>query len=242
MLAVLAVACLLSWLGAKLRRAADQWAIAAELEEVGFQITSVSEFPKGQGFDMLNELLNPPGPSWMRETFGFEPFVEIGSVDADPARSGEINDDALALLARVPEVQMIGLSNTEITDQGLVHLKGLRNVWCLQLESTEITDAGMEKLKDMTKLQQIWLTGTKITDAGLVHLQGMSELSLLMLNNTDVTDAGLAHLKGSPDLLGIFAVNTQITEEGVRELRKTAPCVGVRLEVPQLPSDSGDAD
>ena len=107
MLAVLVVACIFSWLGVKLRRAAD-------LEDAGFKITYVSEFPKGEGFELLND--------------------------------------------------------------------------------------------------------------------------------TDVTDAGLAHLKGCPGLRAIFAVNTQITEEGVRELRKTAPNVGVRLEEPQGPPDSDNAD
>jgi hypothetical protein len=232
LLVVLLVACLLSWLGTRLRRATDQWALVSKLEEAGFQITYVSEFPQAENMESMEEwcdfLFNgPPGPSRVRETLGFEPFVDIGAAVADPARAQEITDGDLAIFADVPEVQMIGLAGTNITDRGLERIKNLPKLWCLDLDNTQITDAGLARLKGMTGLQQLYLCGTRITDAGLAHLHGMNDLFLLMLNDTRVTDAGIARLEGKSGAMAVYARNTQVTEAGARRLSEKSRGVHV---------------
>ena len=83
----------------------------------------------------------------------------------------QANDQTMALIGKLINLQGISLSNTKITDQGLAHLKELKNLEVIYLGGTRITDQGLAHLKELKNLQAIWLSGTNITDQGLAHLK-----------------------------------------------------------------------
>jgi hypothetical protein len=110
-------------------------------------------------------------------------------------RHSKVSDDDLALLADLPHLESLILSETTITDEGLAHFAGLTKLRHLYLFGTKITDDGLKHLKGLTNLIMIDAGGTGITDKGLEHLAGLKKLSFLNIPETKVTDSGFAKLK-----------------------------------------------
>lgn len=107
----------------------------------------------------------------------------------------EINDDALAHVAKLPQVAWLNLAGTKITDAGLAHLSGLSELEKLHLERTQIGDAGLAHLAKLEKLVYLNLYGTPVTDAGLQHLHGIKSLKRIYLWQSQATEAGIAALR-----------------------------------------------
>jgi hypothetical protein len=135
-------------------------------------------------------------------------------------RATKVTDDDLKLLALLPNLENLDLSETQTSSAGLAHLKGLKNLRVLCLWKTPVDDDGLEHLKDLTKMWLLILDETRITDAGLIHLKKMTELeNWLGLAGTGVTDEGLVHLEGLVKLKSLNLRNTRVTEGGFKVLR-----------------------
>jgi len=228
LLFVLLVAIGFSWIGTKIQRAARRWQTAGELQEAGFQIAYASEFPVINGIDDIGELFNQPGPSWLRNTLGFEPFEDIVFAGVDSSSGITISDDDLVILGKIDSVEMIDLSDSEVTNEGLRHLRKLPNLSYLELSNTKISDAGLEHLAGLSSLELLFLSGTRISDAGLKCLSEMPKLFSLWLDDTDISDAGLEHFKGESRIRAISARNTDVTRRSVSELKEASPNMVVR--------------
>ena len=131
-----------------------------------------------------------------------------GFVDTDPQRpgdpvvrvhlfAGKTAGVGLAPLAKLPEIEWIGLHASDITEADLEYLKGLTKLRRLGLADTRLSDAGLERLEGMTTLEILYLMENPITDAGLDHLRRLTKLKELGLGQTRITDAGLERLKTS---------------------------------------------
>jgi hypothetical protein len=57
-----------------------------------------------------------------------------------------IENDDLAILAKIPALRELDLRGTRITDEGLVHLRKLESMTILRLERTTVTKEGIDKL------------------------------------------------------------------------------------------------
>jgi hypothetical protein len=131
-------------------------------------------------------------------------------------------DDDLKVVAKLPALENLDLTNTQVTGAGLAHLRGLRNLQHLGLWNTKVDDAGLEHLARLTKLQSLVLDGTRVTDAGLEHLAGLTHLEeWLGLTETGVTDAGLKHLERLTKLRNLNLRKTGVTRAGAAKLRKS---------------------
>ena len=131
-----------------------------------------------------------------------KPAVSRGDrdIDLDFSKSAVKPTDAdLALLAEMPRLERLDLSNSPISNDGLAHLSG--HTWLRSLD----------------------LTGTAIGDDGLKHLAGLTRLRRLTLDSTQITDAGLVHLKRLRRLFVVKVRTTQVTDQGVRELEELLP-------------------
>ena len=114
------------------------------------------------------------------------------------AGSRSVTEEGILLLARMPQLKSLNLSDTNATDRALEVLKHLP-----QLESFEmtwhrhVTDAGLAQLKWCDRLQRVDLMGTFTGDGVIEALQGKPALRSFSSGRL-VTDAGIGLLTNFP--------------------------------------------
>ena len=80
-------------------------------------------------------------------------FPRARGTDAmDLILAGKTAGIGLAPLAKLPEIEWIGLHLSDITEADLEHLKGLTKLRRLGLADIRLTDAGVKRLEGMTTL------------------------------------------------------------------------------------------
>jgi internalin A len=153
-----------------------------------------------------------------------------GYVDVDAKRpgkpvirvhlfGGKTAGIGLAPLAKLPEIEWIGLHESDITEADLEYLKGLTKLRRLGLADTRLSDEGLKRLEGMTTLETLYLMENPITDAGLDHLQKLTNLKELGLGQTKITDAGLERLKTFKELQVLDLQRLSITDAGLNHLK-----------------------
>jgi Leucine-rich repeat (LRR) protein len=140
-------------------------------------------------------------------------------------------DDSLAVLAQLPNLEVLNLRGTAITDDGLKHLRGHRRLRSLLLGSTNVTDHGAILLLSLPALEIVDLQQTKITDAGAASLSQIRQLQHLNLSGTAITDASIPHLIKIPQLKGLGMVGSRVTDEGFMQFARACPEVTLRLPI-----------
>jgi internalin A len=108
---------------------------------------------------------------------------------------GAMNDELMAGLSRLSDLQELMLAQSQVTDAGLAHLEGLPKLHRLALQQARVGDAGLAHLKSLHSLKELDLTGTKISDKCVVHLKGLTQLKELTLEDTAVTKAAVKELR-----------------------------------------------
>jgi Leucine-rich repeat (LRR) protein len=133
--------------------------------------------------------------------------------------AGKTAGIGLAPLAKLPEIEWIGLHLSDITEADLEYLKGLTKLRRLGLADIRLTDTGMKRLEGMTTLEILYLMENPITDAGLDHIQMLTKLKELGLGQTKITDTGLEKLKVYKDLQTLGLQQLKITTAGLEHLK-----------------------
>lgn len=106
-----------------------------------------------------------------------------------------INDDDVALLAKLPELRTVNLSHTKIGDSGLAHLRPLKKVTRLICYYCDyITDGGIAYLKDWENLEYLNVRGTEVTSRVFELLAKMKRLRFLDVGFSRVNDDGFSAL------------------------------------------------
>ncbi len=131
----------------------------------------------------------------------------------------EIDEDVLAELSGLTELQLLIVNERNLTDRGLAHLSTLTGLRILSLTGTGITDEGLWHLEGLDRIEELNLAQTAVTDAGLGALGRMENLAWLDLRDTAVTGTGLASLKGSDRLQCIGLRGTAVDDQGIESLR-----------------------
>lgn len=153
-----------------------------------------------------------------------------GYVDVDAKRlgkpvirvhlfEGKTAGIGLAPLAKLPEIEWIGLHASDITEADLEYLKGLTKLRRLGLVDTRLSDVGLKRLEGISTLENLHLDENPITDAGLDHLQKLTKLKELGLGQTKITDAGLERLKTFKELQALHLQRLRITDAGLKHLK-----------------------
>jgi hypothetical protein len=133
----------------------------------------------------------------------------------------KVSGPGLAHLRQAATLRRLYLADTPVTDAGLSHLRGLP-LAVLDLSGTGVGDAGMAAVGAMDTLTMLFLSDTRVTDAGVAHLAGLRKLQVLNLEGTGVTDAGLARLRDLA-LWHLHVSGTKVTAKGVAELQRSLP-------------------
>ena len=130
---------------------------------------------------------------------------------------GQITDAGLEELAKLKQLESLGLQGVNITQAGVATLAEMDNLHSLTLPGSKITDTGLKELGRLNNLKVLELSGSKITDAGLGELSGLDKLEYLGLSYALVTDSGLKELSKFKQLSRL-SLPHKITDSGLVEL------------------------
>ena len=148
-------------------------------------------------------------------------IVELDHVTAlTLGGSRDLTDDGLLLLARMPQLESLSLSEYpggNLTDRGLEVLRQLPNLRRFEMTwQRGITDAGVANLKYCDALESVDLMGTPTGDGAIEALQGKARLTRFHSGKL-VTDAGLRFLRSFPALRDLL-IDGPFTDEGLASL------------------------
>jgi len=101
---------------------------------------------------------------------------------------GLLTEAGFVHLARLPDLQTVGLHGPDVTDRALVHLAGARKLRVLILYGSRVTGAGLASLGPKPELSTLKLGGTRFVDDDLAALELFPSLETLDLRETAVTD------------------------------------------------------
>lgn len=102
-------------------------------------------------------------------------------------------DEALAQVARFPQLEFLSISNSPVTDQGLLFLKDLRRIKVLFADGTWISAEGLGNSAWLHSLALLGVNRTVIDDRIWTCLQQASHITELSIGETEVRSlAGLA--------------------------------------------------
>ncbi|MCS7306413.1 MAG: hypothetical protein NZ602_15055 [Thermoguttaceae bacterium] len=211
-----------------------------------------SEIPSGSGTEQ-DPAESPPGPTASDDPEAIKALLALevslerndqGQVKSIVATQGQMTNQAMALLGRLPALEKIEIRGGNITSKGLVHLKdlqglqrlylcevplddealkhlaGLTKLIALSLEKTGITGKGLAYLKNLKNLEVLNLADNPIDDKAIGHLEALSRLDTITLRNTRVTGNALIHLKGLERLRVLNLIGCkEVTDQSLQHLR-----------------------
>ncbi len=160
------------------------------VRQLGGQVSLVSRF------DNDDIQFNPLAmvPNWIawaeRAYFRSPQRVVLGSIK-NVATS--IEDADLEILADLPELQELCVSNVPISDAGLQHVLKLHSLEVLELANTAVQ--GTDSIRNLAKLKCLMLNNTAVTDDGIKHLASLKNLRRLALGDTRITDQAILELR-----------------------------------------------
>lgn len=136
--------------------------------------------------------------------------------------AGGITDVALDRLSRLEHVTALHIGGGELTDDGLMYLARLPGLQELSLGGprSRLTDRGLAVLRHLGKLRRVSLCWSdRISDAGIAHLSGAHDLEAVDLMGTPTGDGALDALADKP-FLRTLATGRLVTDRGVRLLQR----------------------
>jgi hypothetical protein len=156
----------------------------------------------------------------------FNPFqFRFDDLLLDLGRLGEVawrncpDDDDCALLAGLPGLRAVNLTESKVTDEGLKQLSEVLTLESLVLSGTEITDAGLQRISALVDLKELDLSLTLVSDDGLPRLTGLKALEELRLCATGVSEEGIVSLLKLQNLKFLDLAETAVSEEGLAVLQ-----------------------
>ena len=126
---------------------------------------------------------------------GLAAIANLPIQDLDLSECSQLDDAALAHVAKLNKLKRLNLWRASIGDSGVEHLGALTELEWLNLDNTQVTDLGLRNLERMQKLSFLHLGSTPVSDAGLKHLADLKSLSDLRVTRTSVTQAGVDAIK-----------------------------------------------
>lgn len=94
------------------------------------------------------------------------------SVAINPPWNGmEIDDTALACIARFPNLKHLSLHFCDISDAGLEHVIRARQIELLDLSGTSVTDAGIMRLAELRQLRHLNVGLTLVSNNAVARLK-----------------------------------------------------------------------
>ena len=184
-----AVALPCSWLSWEMKKAREQKAAVAAIEQSGLIGHDYEVDPSG------NYLPGscPPTPAWLQDLLGEDFFASVSYLNLINTQP---TDAQMEDLKKFDQLHFLYGFCAKLSDPQMENLRGLAQLQTLDIAATKVTDAGLKPLTTLTQLQTLNLEAIDLTDEGLKNVEGLSKLQNLYLDETKVTDAGLRILRG----------------------------------------------
>ena len=138
-----------------------------------------------------------------------------------------IKDSDMELIAKIPGLMALDLSETRVTNKGLKLLENHPTIRVLWLNCIPVSDEGLKSIVTIPQLGELHLWQTSTTDAGCVLLSKVPSLEVLSLDSTLVTDRGIRALSPLKNLRELKTGGTAVTKNGRDDARKRWP--GIRM-------------
>jgi len=107
----------------------------------------------------------------------------IASIDASDSLT---DDDAVACIAALIDLQELDLSNSKVTSGCITHLTRLKNLEKLWLDGTALSDANVlaiAALSELPKLKKVSFENTCISDSSVISLKDTAKNCQFVLSN-----------------------------------------------------------
>lgn len=146
------------------------------------------------------------GQDWFHDVFyvSFAQFRGFNADGASPAERSEIGDRELVPIALLPELRWLALSGTHVTDSGIEMLAAVPRLERLWLSQTPISDQALVSLSKCNTLMHLDIAGTYTSDRGLEFLLQLPQLRSLSLGSPLMTAQGLARLNQPVSLTELY--------------------------------------
>jgi hypothetical protein len=129
------------------------------------------------------------------------------------------NDDGIAHLAGLANLEELYLGATEVLGHGLKQLATLEKLRLLDLSYCPLTDSALEELPRLAQLETLYLQGTGVDDYELPRLAELPRLKVLDVAVTRVTAEGLAALGLLESLRELGIGKSSVSPTGLESLR-----------------------
>jgi hypothetical protein len=162
---------------------------------------------------------HPSGPEWLRKLLGDDYFQ--GPVWVCFLGNAQGNEWVNAV-GDLPSTKYLLLARDDVNDDVLARLPFLPNLEELHLYHAAVSDRGVEQLRKFPHLRWLVARGSGITDCGLRGLAAF-ELEEANLRDTRISDAGVPTLITMTRLEKLEVRGTRITKAGAERLRRALP-------------------
>ncbi len=207
------------WLGWIENRSQGQRDAVAVIQRAGGSVVYDWQWRDGRP----DPLAKPGMPEWLINGVGPDVLYRVKQVDLIGCQSSRIDDDLMASVGRLRELEDLHLGICEgVTDAGLAHLRMLTGLRGMDLEFTSATGVGLKELEGLTRLEHLELPSGPTSDADLASLRGLTNLRWLEFadSSQDITNAGLAHLRGLVNVDTLSIHSPRITSAGLVSLHE----------------------
>jgi hypothetical protein len=128
--------------------------------------------------------------------------------------------EVAALLAAMPDLQVLGLGATAVTDRCLQDVVQLGELRVLELNDTALTRDGVEQLRNCRSLEELYIGGTAISEKGARALADLPRLRVLYVHRTNLSNEALNELVRSESIEELSIGETRIDVQGFANLKR----------------------
>ena len=131
-----------------------------------------------------------------------------------------IDDEALAVVAKINRITTLSVDNCPVTDGGVARLGSLPLEELTIYQCTNVSDEGLRVLGSFANLHSLTLRDVKAHGASLALLPQPEKLVELNMAQSGITDAEVVHLTRFPRLESLTLSETAISDAAVDTLAK----------------------
>ena len=163
-------------------------------------------------------------PSWLWSITKNDGFAAVSEIKL---RGPQFTDDFIPVLAILPEVESLELSNLSV-----YHVDNPYGSFPPMVEIVDndkgVTDSGLDALRSLPALKILRLRAPLVTDEGLKSLSRCPQLSELFLDCQQISNRSLHHLLRATELTRVFLWRGHVTRAAANAFKRVKP--NCRLE------------
>ncbi len=138
--------------------------------------------------------------------------------------SNELNDNAVTVLANLPNLKRLVLYENPITDQSIQLIQELKNLETLDLSFTKVNGPVLSRLSNLKRLRELMVEGIGLDDDSISNLTVLSHLNTLDISDNPITDTGMGKLSVMKNLHTLYITGLKtVSEDAIDQLSEALP-------------------